>query len=105
MLKLAVANLQVNKGNEVGGCEICELEVARTFEQIRKKDGETSQLRKTLYAGKNFIRKRLQIDLISWSSHADPPGAYNHIFSANSMQGLNSSLKLHAGLEFELDRA
>ena len=37
MLKPAVAKLQVNKGNEVGGCEICKLEVGRTFERIRKK--------------------------------------------------------------------
>jgi len=42
MLKPVVAKLQVNKGNEVGGCEICKLEVTQTFEQIRKKTRETN---------------------------------------------------------------
>ena len=37
VLKPVVAKVQVTKGIEVGGCKICELEVARTFKQIRKK--------------------------------------------------------------------
>ena len=104
----------------MGGCKIRELEVTWTFEQIRKKireiieywlftfrvnkkkDGNTSQLRKTLYAVNLTIRKRLQNYLISFSSRADPPGACNHVFGANSMWGLNSILTLHAGLELEL---
>ena len=43
MLKLAVAKVHVTKGNEVGGCEICELEVTQTFEQIRKKIKEINE--------------------------------------------------------------
>jgi len=105
----------------VGGCKIRELEVARTFEQIRKKireiieywlftfrvnkkkDGDTIRLRKALCAVNLFIRKLFFNELISQSSRSDPSGAYSHVFGANSAWGLNSILTLHAGLELELD--
>jgi len=62
------------------------------FRVNKKKDGNTSQLRKPLYAVNLSIRKRLWNDLISCSSRTDPPGTYNHVFSANTTQGLNSIL-------------
>jgi len=107
----------------VGGCKIRKLEVARTFERIRKKireiieywlftfrankkkDGDTIRLRKALCAVNLFIRKLFFNELISQSSRSDPSGAYSHIFGANSARGLNSILTLRAGLELELDRA
>src|SRR5882724_9022719 len=104
-------------------CKIRELEVARTFERIRKKireiieywlftfrankkkDGDTIRLRKALCAVNLFIRKLFFNELISPSSRLDPSGTYSDVFSANSAWGLNSILTLHAGLELELNRA
>ena len=91
----------------MGGCKIRELEVAQTFERIRKKireineywlftfrankkkDVDTSRLRKALCAVNLFIRKLFFNELISQSSRLDPSGAYSYVSTASSTQGLN----------------